>query len=372
MWVSMNASAYFSPLYRTPSMEFWGDLGKARVDSVTDPRTHRLHNLIRPAFILDRSGNGELTVDGVTPVAAGSQAYLLLGYDCYEGVRRNRGRVGQGTPGPLAVREALRNLPDQFPEIDLYDGGDIVFTTLSGDEPLLTTQMTFSRAVQLVYSQGIMPIGIGGGNDLSFGHGHGVYSRFAKRPGIRVGVINWDQHLDLRPVEERGITSGTPFRQLAGLCEEMGLPFQYMCLGVKRTSNTTLLFDYAQTIGAVMVFAEEMMERNLDDIEKRIDEFLAGADVVYLTFDLDVFISGSAPGVSAINPDGVTPGPLFYYLFDRIIQSGKVVSVDVTELAASGLDAPNGCTAQLTARLIHHFVDQRALLSQSNDILRVA
>ncbi|VDZ95102.1 formimidoylglutamase [Salmonella enterica subsp. enterica] len=57
-----------------------------------------------------------------------------------------------------------------------------------------------------------------------FGHGAGVLDAFAQES---VGIINLDAHLDLRQTDRA--TSGTPFRQLAQLCDVQSRAFHYAC-----------------------------------------------------------------------------------------------------------------------------------------------
>ena len=62
----------------------------------------------------------------------------------------------------------------------------------------------------------------------------------------RIGILNFDAHFDLRHAERA--SSGTPFRQIAELCQASDWPFAYCCLGISRLSNTAALFDQAQRL----------------------------------------------------------------------------------------------------------------------------
>lgn len=87
-----------------------------------------------------------------------------------------------------------------------------------------------------------------GGHETAFAHGAGVLDAF---PQAKVGIVNFDAHLDLRHADQA--TSGTPFRQLAQLCDEQQREFHYACIGVSRAANTRALWDEAQRLGVTVV-----------------------------------------------------------------------------------------------------------------------
>lgn len=107
-----------------------------------------------------------------------------------------------------------------------------------------------------------------------------------------MGIVNFDAHLDLRKAEQA--TSGTPFRQLAQLCDEQQREFHYACIGVSRAANTRALWDEAQRLGVTVV--EDL---HCDTAQAQLAQFIANLDVIYLTIDLDVLPVWEMPGVSA-------------------------------------------------------------------------
>lgn len=287
-------------------------------------------------------------------------AYALIGSEVDADVRRNLGKPG-AIEGPNAIRRALRILPEHPPAtVTLFDVGNIYLETSAGERQLRRAQEALAKAVEVVQSQGLFSIVLGGGNGLSFGHWLGIH-RFLEMssPSQKLGIINFDAHFDLRPLNERGISSGTPYSQVAEYSRRHDIPFQYLCIGIQRAGNTQFLFDRAMQLGALHLLADQFLEEYKFDMLTTIHRFLHGLDAVYLSVDLDVFTSGSAPGVSAVNPDGITPGPLFYALFDQIVGTGKVVGFDVAEMSPPH-DAQDGRTARLAARLIQRLIYTRA------------
>ena len=86
-------------------------------------------------------------------------------------------------------------------------------------------QSLFSNHISNLIQQHIFPIAIGGGHDMSYGHFMGIWNVIENTKKRRVGIINFDAHFDLRPVETKS-NSGTPGSLLAqiGLLD---LPFGY-------------------------------------------------------------------------------------------------------------------------------------------------
>src|SRR5690606_33597274 len=120
-----------------------------------------------------------------------SNAVVLLGFCCDEGVRRNMGRVG-AIEGPAYLRKTLANLPVHFSseDLQLIDVGDIVCER--GD--LEGAQEALSQAVSTIIDNGGFPVVIGGGHELTYGHFYGIKKSTTKT----VGIINIDAHLDIR------------------------------------------------------------------------------------------------------------------------------------------------------------------------------
>ena len=82
----------------------------------------------------------------------------------------------------------------------------------------------------------------------------------------------------------------------------------------------------------IILSAEEIYEQNLAWQIAFLDKFMLNLDHIYLTLCLDVLAECFAPGVSAPQPMGLTPWQILP-LLKYIIQSGKVVSIDIAELS---------------------------------------
>lgn len=301
-------------LYRPPNPELW--IG--RWDD------HRYHQHIN--FVDLREQN----------VPAGSQ--VLIGFACDEGVRRNHGRPG-AVEGPDTFRQVLSGLP-WHKKNKLVDGG----TVFCEAGPLESAQEALGKVVAEVLKQGARPLVIGGGHETAWGHFQGIQNA-GKDKGL--GILNFDAHFDLRPLEDGKGSSGTPFRQIAESIED----FHYFVLGVQSLGNTSGLFNVAQSTQTRWLSANQMFQsEGLDQLQSFIDQ----QSHLYLSICMDVFSAAHAPGVSAPQPFGLAPWHVLPYL-GLILGSGKVLCMDIVELCPP-LDRDRQ-TARLAASILDQIMD---------------
>lgn len=309
-----------------------------RIDGTTTDLL-RWHQVIQPVDLLGQP---------LPPLQTGAKGIILLGFASDEGVRRNKGRVG-AAEGPAALRRAMANFPAHFNEhTQLLDAGDIVCTGTALEE----AQLVLSEAVQAILMAGYLPVLLGGGHEITYGHASGI-RKFVQQKS-RIGFINFDAHFDIRMPGEEGPSSGTGFWQLAQDCKQAGEPFNYLALGIQKNGNTRQLFNIAGEEGATYVGADAFHLEDKDTLFAAIQHFLSQVDKVYLTTCLDVFAAPFAPGVSATAYNGILPGGLFLQCYRAILESGKVTGADIAELNPP-LDIDNR-TAKLGAAVIFEIV----------------
>ncbi|PSL46766.1 formiminoglutamase [Chitinophaga niastensis] len=308
-----------------------------RIDG-TDADFLRWHQVIKVVDLLQAP---------LPVLAPNEKGMVLLGFASDEGVRRNKGRTG-AAEGPAALRKVIANFPAHFnAHTILLDAGDV----LCKNGQLEEAQEVLSEAVKAILTAGYLPILLGGGHEITYGHASGI-RKYAQKQ--RVGFINFDAHFDIRVPGEEGPSSGTGFWQLAQDCKQSGDTFNYLALGIQKNGNTRQLFNIAGEEGTTYVSADAFHLNDKDTLFAAIQHFLLQVDMVYLTTCLDVFAAPFAPGVSATAYNGIMPGGLFLQCYRAILQSGKVVSADIAELNPS-LDIDNR-TAKLGAALIFEIV----------------
>ena len=305
-----------------------------RVDAVDGDRGRRWHQVVRGEADSDRPG------------------IALLGLASDAGVHRNHGRTG-AAEGPVVLRRALSNLAwHGGDDARLYDAGNV---TCTGDR-LEDAQAGYAGRLAALLGEGHFPIGLGGGHEIAWASYQGIERAFHGDPRLeRLGVINFDAHLDLRRPETPGRgTSGTPFFQIAESRAALGLPFRYFCLGASEATNTPALFDRARELGVTVVHD---VESTLPGVQQQLREFIEQSSAVYLTVCLDVLPASAAPGVSAPAGLGV-PLHRAVELLREVVAvcghgpaGGKLLAADVAEL--NPRHDPDGRTARVAARLVY-------------------
>lgn len=302
-------------LYRPPNSSIW----QGRVDDGAQAK--RFHQLVELAD-LNQNFKPNLKVG-------------LIGFACDEGVKRNSGRIG-AKEGPRAFRQALAKLPSTIP---LLDVGDIVCE----DGDLESAQQALGSVIGLLLNEGIFPLVIGGGHEVSWGHYLGIAE--AKK-NQHLSIVNFDAHYDLRPLLNGEGTSGTSFTQIANYSEK----FDYTCIGIQQYGNTEALKQRAKELGVTTIYAEEV-----DQELRKLDEVISRSPSIFLTVDLDVFATPFAPGVSAPQALGLLPLQVVSAL-EKLASSKKLVSCEIAELNPTY--DPDGRTAALAASLasvvLHH------------------
>ncbi len=324
-------------------------------------RMNDLHTKPNPALWSGRSSAGQEYLhekvrlagpEEETGLQIDSKSFVLLGYACDEGVRRNGGRVG-AAEGPDAIRRELGKMANHLPaRVRLIDMGNV--SCIQGD--LEKSQEALSGLVRMTVEQGGIPLLLGGGHDISFAHYGGLRSALPRSRSL--GIINFDAHFDLR-TNHKGNHSGSPFYQIATECQKDDLAFRYLCLGIRREANPPELFRRADELGVGYLELHEFSMHRINDVSKTLGNFLNAIDKVYVTVDMDGFSSAFSPGVSAASPVGFTPEVAMTCL-RQIISSGKLLGMDVAETNPK-YDRDHQ-TAKLAAGIVHRVMHEISLL----------
>jgi formiminoglutamase len=281
---------------------------------------------------------------------------VLIGFPSDEGVRRNGGRPG-AAEGPRELRRWLyRMTPDaERPgeSVRLFertrDLGDVVVT---GD--LEQDQGRLGRVMAAELALGRVPVILGGGHEVAYGHflGHAGTGR----PAGSLEVINWDAHPDVRELRGGMATSGSPFRQAL---EHPDRPCRrYRVYGLQRHAVAAAHVRWIEERGGTAVFSEGVDR----DAVARAFRQCEGDTLV--SFDLDAVDAAFAPGVSAPAACGLEPR-LWLEAAEAAGECGLVRSIDIAELnPRHDLD---GRTARLAALTVWRFLRGFALRSQASD-----
>lgn len=278
--------------------------------------------------------------------------FALVGFKCDEGAQRDLSRTG-AYEGPVAIRQRLARLPIQSTTLHLYDVGNII----CDDHDLEASQAALAHVVHTLMKQKIVPIVLGGGHEMAWGHYQGIAQTFP--PETRLGIVNFDAHFDMHELDksQRG-SAMTAFYQIAaerahGRCLDLN------CIGIQHAGNIRQLFDVAKSFQTNIILADELhqgqKEKSIDFVDRIADE----NDAIYISLSLDVFSPAFAPGVSTIQPLGLDPWHVIP-LLRQIAASGKVVSYDIAEhVPRYDIDHRTAkLAATLVYEIIHHHVGQ--------------
>lgn len=169
------------------------------------------------------------------------------------------------------------------------------------------------------------------------------------RPGIRLGVIHFDAHNDVRHLDDDGPSNGTPIRQvmLAGVPGS-----RIVQIGIHGWMNSAFYREYALGQGMTIYTARQVRALG---IERVVREALAragdDADAIYVTVDIDVLTFPYGIGTAASSPEGMSPYDLLDAMFllgrDARVRCFDLVEIDPTRDVA-GMTAKTAATVLLT------------------------
>jgi formimidoylglutamase len=266
----------------------------------------------------------------------------LLGFADDRAIVNGRGRPGAAL-GPAEIRRFLsRFTPGDRGELDGVEVRDLGDVTPSGS--IEETHTLVEEAALEALRAGASVVLLGGGHDGAFAS-HSALLRAV--PG-RVAAVNVDAHLDVRPLREGKITSGTPFRRLA---ERWGDRYALCEFGIQPQHNARTHRIFCEERGFPIVTLAQAREGEVGAAFERALSQQGQAMAVSL--DLDSVEAASAPGVSAPCPDGFTAADLFACARTAGTHPGVRV-LDVMELSPP-LDQ-DGRTARLAAMAIWSFL----------------
>src|SRR5256885_13782911 len=227
-------------------------------------------------------------IKGGIPVREG---VALLGFADDRAVVNGRGRSGAAL-GPTEARRYLSRLtPGDHGELDGVAIADLGDAAPSGS--IEETHALVEEAALEALRAGACVVLVGGGHDGAFAS-HSALLRAV--PG-RVAAVNVDAHLDVRPLREGKITSGTPFRRLA---ERWGDRYGLVEFGIQPQHNDRSHRVFWEAIGMPVV---NLANARGEGIAAAFGRALAqDGEALGGSLDLDSVEAASAPGVSAPCP----------------------------------------------------------------------
>ncbi len=289
-------------MYKKANKSLW----KGRVDEEDKELGKRWHQKIK--FI--------------EPPFKKEKAITLLGFDCDEGVERNKGRIGAAYGGDT-LKSSMGNFAYHLENYQLCDAGKI-----EKSKNLEQSQEIIASYITKLLNKNHFPILLGGGHEIAYASFLGLFNFLENKKNI--AIINFDAHFDLRDGKEA--SSGTPFSQIATLCKKNSVDFNYMCLGISKASNTKALFKKAKKLNVKYILDTKMTYLNFYKIINKLEIFLTKKESIYITIDTDVFSASLVPAVSSPASRGIELNityDILNYLFKKY--KNKIKLIDFAE-----------------------------------------
>lgn len=268
---------------------------------------------------------------------------VILGYPDDEGISNNFGRAG-AKEAPNKIREFFYKmtphlLKNKDPKI--FDLGNMKITGSLQDR-----HDQAQTAVEDLLQQ-TRVITLGGGHDYGYPDGAAFLEVF-KNQKEKPLIINFDAHLDVRPLKDNQITSGTPFFRLLSKYKD----FDFVEIGVQSQCNSRYHLEWAQSKGAEVLTFDEMMYSGKSQHEKILEflePHLLKKRACYLSIDIDGFSNAYAPGCSQSFATGFNPES-FFKVFRVLCERLDVKLLGIYEVSPT-LDEGNK-TSKLAAQIM--------------------
>lgn len=190
-----------------------------------------------------------------------------------------------------------------------------------------------------------LPIMLGGDHSITFPILKGLQQHYA---GKRIGLIQFDAHLDVRDTEYGGRSNGTPIRSC--IENEVIRGEDIVTIGLRSFANSKAYRDYAVDKGMSLYTSRDVKQQGMNTIlEKELARLSSTCDYIYVTFDVDVLDQSLVPAVPAIGPNGLSGEDLFYAA--RLLGEHKqVIGMDMVCVD------PSRDLRDVTSRVSVHFM----------------
>ncbi len=236
-----------------------------------------------------------------------------------------------------------------FGALELVDCGDVPVFPMDRE----TTADSIAAHVATVADQGVMPVLLGGDHYCTFP----AFRGFAEGSGHdTVGLVQIDAHTDT--VAESAVFGehfhGSSTHHIAA---SPYTDYEHVSQVGIRGYESPDFFEFADDAGLSLFSIRDVEERGITEVvEAAIENAAAGADAVYVTFDIDSVEPSVAPGTGTPEPGGLSASQALSVM-ETLGTHDAVAAADLMEVAP-GLD-PADNTARLGAYLLTTLLEQR-------------
>lgn len=197
-------------------------------------------------------------------------------------------------------------------------------------------------------------ISLGSGHDYGYVDGANFLKNQSILQSKKPVIINFDAHLDVRPVVENNFHSGTPFFRLMS---EFSDQFDFVEIGLQPHCNSPLHWSWALSKNAHLYSALDLRNEQKKSALQALIQSFQGRPC-YLSIDIDVFNTSEAPGCSQSWTMGMTMSE-FIPLYHLILEQLDVWHLGIYEVSPA-LDIDHR-TSKLAAQILHQLLEKTLL-----------
>lgn len=288
--------------------------------------------------------------------SASDANFILCGYPDDEGIKLNGGRAG-ASEGPAEIRKAFFKMTTAaLTPTYLFDAGD-----LNKNLALNKRHEIAQNNAEKFYQDGKFVMSLGGGHDYGYPDTQ-AFLNAHKNSKLKPVVINFDAHLDVRPLE-KGLTSGTPFFRML---TENPDACHFFEVGIQDQCNSESHRSWCKKNGGKIISLEEIEAQGLLKVlKKSLSKFKNHP--CFISVDIDAFSSAYAPGCSQSWPVGLKPDE-FFKAFDFLFQHLSVKGIGIYEVSPP-LDV-QPLTSRLAALILYRCLKRKALKNEKSTRIR--
>lgn len=232
-------------------------------------------------------------------------------------------------------------------DLTVRDTGDVSIPLM--DMPLAHEQIRSAARGLLDHEPAFFPVFVGGDHSMT----RPIARAMREARGYeRMGLIQFDAHMDVQNFEDGGPHNGTPIR---GIIEDGSVAAERVVqIGISGFVNARAYRDWLSKRGGTIYSSREVARRGMQTVlSEAWERASAGADGVYVTLDIDCLELAYAPGTGASISGGIEPWPLMDAMFE-LGRREEVVGVDIVEVdPARDL---GGATARVATKLLLTFL----------------
>ncbi len=272
-------------------------------------------------------------------------------------VRYTRDWGGYGDPKfPLSWIE-YETLLNPFGIINTVDYGDAGMDAYSQSRTLEDIR----RITREIAETGAIPFAVGGDHSVPNGTFRAIVDVYGRK---NVAFLHFDVHLDRGSGKFGTFYHSGTYMDLAvkeGLIDGKNI----VQFGMGAPAFGEDLYEEILKEGGKVYHLHEIRRDGVDKIFEKIYQDFKDIDLVYVSFDIDVFDMSYAPGTGSSEPTGMSPNELFPHLRE-FAATKTIVGFDVVEFNPF-YDNKGQQTARLVRRVMLQFLTGIAMKKQGMD-----